>query len=150
MKFLYNPDLRMHTIHVHDVVRGLYTAAQWIAGLKEGRTEADRLAGVAVPNAWYRATEAEKQGMETLKGEVESVEKEAKVVVPYFNLVRPESDFLPTADRHRHLDRSSRHHTGHTGPFNRCAVQDQVWIPWLHRQLAREPIPEDGFQRDGG
>lgn len=87
MKFLYNPDLRMHTIHVHDVVRGLFTAAQWMSGL-EGRTEANRLAGVAVPNAWYR-TVAEKQAMDAPSGDVGLLDKDVKVVVPYFNLVCP-------------------------------------------------------------
>lgn len=85
MKFLYNPDLRMHTIHVHDAVRALFTAAQWISGL-DGRTEANRLAGVAVPNAWYRA-----EG-QVPSGDVGLLEKDAKVVVPYFNLVCPSLD----------------------------------------------------------
>jgi hypothetical protein len=148
MKFLYNPDLRIHTVHVHDVVRGLFTAAQWMSGLQDGRIEANRLAGVVVPNAWYRATEAERQGMETLNGEVKLVDKETKVVVPYFNLVCLMFRLRPKA--HRHLGRSSRHHTRYTRPVNCCAVQDQIRVPRLDRQLARQPVSEDGFQRDGG
>jgi hypothetical protein len=94
MKFLYNPDLRMHTIHVQDVVRSLFTAAQWMAGLGQGevaRVEADRLTGVAIPSAWYRATDAEKQALDTVvkRGDMglKLVDKERKVVVPYFNVV---------------------------------------------------------------
>lgn len=92
MKFLYNPDLRMHTIHVQDVVRGLFTVAQWISGLKsDARLEADKLAGVSIPSGWYRATEAEKKDLDSVQKSgdirVEMVNPEVKVVVPYFNLV---------------------------------------------------------------
>ncbi|KAJ9100501.1 hypothetical protein QFC21_003540 [Naganishia friedmannii] len=94
MKFLYNPDLRMHTVHVQDVVRSLFTTAQWIAGLGQGeaaRVEADRLAGVTIPSAWYRATDVERQALDTVvkRGDMSLnlVDKGRKVVVPYFNVV---------------------------------------------------------------
>jgi hypothetical protein len=92
MKFLYNPDLRMHTIHVQDVVRGLFNAAQWMSVFKgDARSEAEKLAGVSIPSGWYRATEAEKKELDkVLKSgdiRVEMVNPEVKVVVPYFNLV---------------------------------------------------------------
>lgn len=92
MKFLYNPDLRMHTIHVQDVVRALFTAAEWMAGYGENaRSEANRLAGVSIPSGWYRASEAEKKDLDKVlkSGDVriDMANNDAKVIVPYFNLV---------------------------------------------------------------
>ena len=92
MKFLYNPDLRIHTIHVQDVVRALFTAAQWMTGLGEdARSKADKLAGVSIPSGWYRASEAEKRDLEKMvkSGEMRMnmLDQDDKVIVPYFNLV---------------------------------------------------------------
>ncbi|KAJ9108250.1 hypothetical protein QFC19_002498 [Naganishia cerealis] len=94
MKFLYNPDLRMHTVHVQDVVRSLFTTAQWISGLgQDARLEADRLAGITIPSAWYRATDAEKQALDAIVRRddmgLKLVDKERKVTVPYFNVASP-------------------------------------------------------------
>ena len=92
MKLLYNPDLRMHTIHVQDVVRGLFTAAQWISSLGENaRSQADKLAGVSIPSGWYRAAEAEKRDLDKLlkSGDMQPIMlgSDDKVTVPYFILV---------------------------------------------------------------
>jgi len=86
MKFLHNPDLRLHTVHVRDVARALFLAAKWI-GIK-GKDEALSLAGEEMPSAWDwskgKDADYEREGRKLAQDLV--VESE-KIRVPYFNLV---------------------------------------------------------------
>jgi hypothetical protein len=86
MKFLHNPDLRLHMVHVRDVARALFLAAKWI-GVK-GKDEALSLAGEEMPSAWEwskgKDAEHEREGRKLAQDL--PVESE-KVCVPYFNLV---------------------------------------------------------------
>lgn len=89
MKFLHNPDLRLHTIHVHDISRALLATAEWMG--KTGRTQANELAGEGMPSAWAwskgKGIEGEVQGLAMIKDVQGAVAENGRVVVPYFNVV---------------------------------------------------------------
>lgn len=59
MKFLHKPDLRIHTLHATDLVRGIFQASEWMRSVG-GRRTADELAGENVASAWETAASAPK------------------------------------------------------------------------------------------
>ncbi len=77
MKFLYKPDLRIHTIHTTDVVRAVFTSARWMTEL--GRRKADEKAGVNVASSWALDEKPDVK--------IEVVDPKKKIIVPLFNLV---------------------------------------------------------------
>lgn len=93
MKFLYNPDLRLHTIHALDVSRALLASAEWMIAIG-GRTKANELAGENIPSAWSwpsggKMNEVEKKKeREGLVGVPGVVDPGVLVKVPLFNVVR--------------------------------------------------------------
>ena len=100
MKFLHNPDLRLHTVHVRDVPRALIKVAEWMA--KVGREEADNIAGEELPSAWTWSTgkdgDQERQGMKQV---ADLSDPAARIRAPYFNLVS--RAFQPLAKRCKRL-----------------------------------------------
>lgn len=89
MKFLHNPDLRLHTIHVRDISRAIFSTAEWMT--KTGRNQANELAGEVMPSAWAwskgKGTEGERQGLDLIKDVQGAVAENGRVIVPYFNVV---------------------------------------------------------------
>lgn len=86
MKFLHNPDLRLHSIHVRDVARALWKTAEWLAFTEPAK--ALEIAGEEIPSAWSwskgKEAEQEKAGMKLIS---DPMDQNIKVVVPYFNVV---------------------------------------------------------------
>lgn len=86
MRFLHNPDLRLHTVHVRDIARALTTVADWIADV--GKEKANSVAGEEIPSAWAWSTgkdgNEEKQGMKLV---ADLPDATARIVAPYFNVV---------------------------------------------------------------
>ncbi len=86
MKFLHNPDLRVHTVHAIDVSRGLLAAAEWMVRVG-GRSAADKIAGRLIPSCKSWSIVAP-PGMAGADGDLPKITDPAKTVtVPLFNLV---------------------------------------------------------------
>lgn len=77
MKFLYKPDLKVHTIHTTDISRAIFECAKWMMEL--GRVKADEIAGEIVTSSF---TMDEKMDMR-----IEVVDPKKKIVLPLFHLV---------------------------------------------------------------
>ena len=86
MKFLHNPDLRLHSLHVKDAARALVCAANWVAPIS--RNEANKLAGEEIPAAstWLSGKEHE-QELVNMRQASTLMNEEQVVVAPYFNIV---------------------------------------------------------------
>lgn len=85
MKFLHDPDLRVHTVHVVDVCRALVATAEWM--VVQGRARADEIAGERVVPARTGSRGAEEEQL---------VEEGRQVRVPIFNVVSGPTPFGET------------------------------------------------------
>lgn len=86
MKFLHDPDLRVHTVHVVDVCQALVATAKWMT--ENGRSHADELTGEQVVSAWTSSKAEEKEAMKM----AEVVDEGQVVRLPIFNVVRSHSE----------------------------------------------------------
>ncbi|KAG8899046.1 hypothetical protein FRB99_006963 [Tulasnella sp. 403] len=78
MKYLWTPDIRMHTVHLDDVAGAMWAAANWMGPL--GRAEANKIAGETIQ---FWAPE-KKELIKDLEGHPP---KDQGPIAPLFNIV---------------------------------------------------------------